>query len=56
VLTEKPDVAQLRAERVAQVLKGLGTPASAVRWVSEPAAATGNADDENRRIVVRIVP
>jgi outer membrane protein OmpA-like peptidoglycan-associated protein len=56
VLTEKPNVAQLRAERVAEVLKGLGTPASAVRWVAEPAAATGVADYENRRIVVRIVP
>lgn len=56
VLTEKPTVAQLRAERVAEVLKGLGAPASAVKWVSEPAAATGNADYENRRIVVRIVP
>lgn len=56
VLTEKPGVAQLRAERVAQVLKGLGTPASAVRWVSEPVASTGNADYENRRIVVSIVP
>jgi outer membrane protein OmpA-like peptidoglycan-associated protein len=56
VLTEKPEVAQLRADRVAQVLKGLGTTASAVRWVSEPAAATGNADYENRRVVVRIVP
>jgi outer membrane protein OmpA-like peptidoglycan-associated protein len=56
VLTEKTNVARLRAERVAQVLKGLGTPASEVRWVSEPAPATGNADYENRRIVVRIVP
>lgn len=56
VLTEKPTVAQLRAERVAEVLKGLGAPASAVKWVSEPTAATGNADYENRRIVVRIVP
>lgn len=53
VLTEKPAVAQLRAERVAQVLRGLGTPASAVRWVSEPAGATGY---ENRRVVVRILP
>ncbi len=56
VLTEKPDVAQLRAERVGHVLEGLGTPASTVRWVSEPAAATGDTDYENRRIVVRIVP
>ena len=56
VLTEKPDVAQLRAARVAQVLRGLGTPASAVKWVSEPAAASGDADYENRRIVVRVVP
>lgn len=56
VLTEKPDVAQLRAQRVAGVLKGLGTPASAVRWVSEPAEANGDADYENRRVIVRIAP
>jgi outer membrane protein OmpA-like peptidoglycan-associated protein len=56
VLTEKLDVAQLRAERVAQVLKGLGAPASAVKWVSEPTAAGGDADYENRRVVVRVAP
>ncbi len=56
VLTEKPGAAQLRAQRVAEVLKGLGTPASAVRWVSEPAAANGKADYENRRVTVRISP
>ena len=56
LLTEKPDVAQRRAARVAEVLKGLGTPASLVKWVSKPGSATGNADYENRRIVVRIVP
>lgn len=56
VLTEKPAVAELRAERVAQILKGLGTPASSVQWVSEAAAASGDADYETRRVVVRIVP
>lgn len=56
VLTEKPAVAQLRAERVAAILKGLGVPASAVHWVSEPATAKGDADFESRRLVIRIVP
>jgi outer membrane protein OmpA-like peptidoglycan-associated protein len=56
VLTEKPQVAQLRAERVAQVLKGLGAPASVARWIAEPATPAGDADYESRRTVVRIVP
>ncbi|HTB19296.1 MAG TPA: hypothetical protein VK708_14350, partial [Bryobacteraceae bacterium] len=56
VLTEKPAVSRLRAERVAEVLKGLGAPSSAVRWMAEPAAANGATDYESRRVVVRIVP
>jgi outer membrane protein OmpA-like peptidoglycan-associated protein len=56
VLIEKSDVARLRAERVADVLKGLGTPASDVRWISEPATANGATDYESRRVAVRIVP
>lgn len=56
VLIEKADVSRLRAERVAEVLKGLGTPASLVRWMSEPAAANGATDYESRRVAVRIVP
>jgi outer membrane protein OmpA-like peptidoglycan-associated protein len=55
-LIEKAQVAQLRAERVAQVLKGLGTPASAVHWSGEATAANGASDYENRRVVVRIIP
>jgi len=55
-LIEKPQVAQLRAERVAQVLKGLGTPASAVHWIGEATAANGASEYENRRVVVRIIP
>ncbi len=55
LLVEKPNVSRLRAERVAGVLKGLGTPQPAVRWVAEPAAANG-MDYENRRVSVRIVP
>src|ERR1700722_13645496 len=35
VLIEKADVSRLRAERVAEVLKGLGSPPSSVRWISE---------------------
>lgn len=54
VLFEKASVSQLRAERVAAVLKGLGTPASQVRWIAEPARANGATDYESRRVVVRI--
>jgi len=56
LLIEGANVSRLRAERVAEVLKGLGTPASEVRWISESAAASGAADYENRRVTVRIVP
>jgi outer membrane protein OmpA-like peptidoglycan-associated protein len=56
VLTEKAEVARLRAQRVAEVLKGLGTPASDVRWISEPAVANGETDYQSRRVSVRIVP
>jgi outer membrane protein OmpA-like peptidoglycan-associated protein len=55
-LTEKPAVAQLRAERVADVLKGLGVPPSSVRWVFDAPPPSGNSDYEIRRTVVRIVP
>jgi hypothetical protein len=56
VLIEGSEVARLRAERVAEVLRGLGTPASEVKWISEPAAANGATDYESRRVAVRIVP
>jgi outer membrane protein OmpA-like peptidoglycan-associated protein len=56
LLIEKADVPRLRAERVAEVLKGLGTPPSAVRWISKPPGATGATDYETRRVAVRIVP
>ena len=56
VLIEKADVSRLRAKRVAEVLKGLGAPPSAVSWMSEPAAANGAMDYESRRVAVRIVP
>jgi len=56
VLIEKTDVARLRAERVAQVLKGLGTPASQVRWISESVPANGETDFQSRRVTVRVVP
>jgi len=56
VLIEKSEVARLRAERVAGVLKGLGAPASEVRWISEPAEANGETDFQSRRVAVRVVP
>jgi len=56
LLIEKANVSRLRAERVAEVLKGLGTPASAVRWIGEPAAAHGATDYQSRRVAVRVLP
>ena len=55
-LTEADNVSRLRAERVAEALKGLGSPASSVHWISKPASPNGVADFEGRRVVVRIVP
>jgi len=55
-LTEKADVSRLRAERVAGVLKGLGTPASDVHWIPEVTPANGSTDFENRRVIVHVVP
>ncbi len=56
LLIEKVNVSRLRAERVAGVLKGLGTPATSIRWIAEPAPANGAKDYENRRVAVRVVP
>jgi outer membrane protein OmpA-like peptidoglycan-associated protein len=56
VLIEKAGVSRLRAERVAAVLKGLGSRVPEVRWISEPAAANGATGYESRRVVVRVVP
>jgi outer membrane protein OmpA-like peptidoglycan-associated protein len=56
LLIEKADVSRRRAERVGEVLKGLGTPPSQIRWLSEPAAANGTADYESRSVKVRVVP
>jgi len=56
LLIEKANVSRLRAERVAEVLKGLGTPASTVRWIGEAAAANGAKDYESRRVAVRVMP
>jgi outer membrane protein OmpA-like peptidoglycan-associated protein len=56
VLIEKSEVAKLRAERVAEVLKGLGAAASEIRWISESAAANGETDYKSRRVAVRVVP
>jgi outer membrane protein OmpA-like peptidoglycan-associated protein len=56
LLIEKANVSRLRAARVAEVLKGLGTPPSAVRWITESNPANGAKDFENRRVAVRVVP
>ena len=56
VLIEKARVSRLRAERVAEVLKGLGTPATSIRWITEAAPADGAKDYQSRRVAVRIVP
>jgi outer membrane protein OmpA-like peptidoglycan-associated protein len=56
LLIETSEVARLRAQRVAEALKGLGAPASEVRWVSEAAAANSKTDYASRRVAVRVVP
>jgi len=56
VLIEKADVSRLRAQRVVEVLKGLGAPPTAVRWIPEATRASGATDHESRRVLVRVVP
>ena len=58
VLQEKPDIAQRRAEQVAELLRGAGlkSPKYEVRWVDAAPAPDGTTDHQSRRVDVTLHP
>jgi outer membrane protein OmpA-like peptidoglycan-associated protein len=58
VLTERAEMAELRAREVAKLLVGAGlaTAAIAITWSAELATADGDGDWRARRVTVRVEP
>ena len=58
VMTEKPGMAQRRAEKIASILEGLGVDRSTVRatWKEAPPRPTGVDDWKSRRIEMTVRP
>jgi outer membrane protein OmpA-like peptidoglycan-associated protein len=58
ILTESATVSAERAEKVAALLRGLGTDAASVkiRVVSEVPKTNGVSDSENRMVSIRVTP
>ncbi len=56
--TEKPDIAERRAKKVALALKDTGVPATnlEIRWKTEPEASNGVDDFKRRRVTVTVQP
>jgi hypothetical protein len=57
-LVEEPMIGRKRAEQVAMLLQGanLKSPKYTVRWVEEPAQATGVDDHLSRRVTISVRP
>ena len=57
-MVEEPTIGKQRAEQVAMLLQGanLKEPSYTVRWLDEPAKATGVDDYLSRRVVVTVRP
>lgn len=57
-LVEDEGVAEMRANQVAEILRGVGVPASAVkvRWKTDPEAADGVNDANRRRATITVRP
>jgi hypothetical protein len=58
VYVEDKGVAEMRAKQVAEILQGVGVPASSlsVRWDDSPQKANGIDDPQRRKAVIRVVP
>ena len=58
LLTEQPDIAQARADEIAQLLKRAGLLKAAIQVVPsrEPEPADGADDWQSRRTTVRVEP
>jgi outer membrane protein OmpA-like peptidoglycan-associated protein len=55
-LTEKPGLAEKRAQNLATVLRGLGVAAVAVEWKSEAEPGDGLTDPSRRRVSIVVTP
>ena len=57
-MVEEPTIGKQRAEQVSMLLQGanLKEPAYTVKWINEPAKATGVDDYLSRRVVVTVRP
>jgi outer membrane protein OmpA-like peptidoglycan-associated protein len=55
---EKPNIGELRAEKVAEALRDIGIPATRmdVRWRDATRDAQGIEDYQNRRVDIRVTP
>jgi len=58
VLQERPDLAQRRAEQIAELLRGAGltAPAYTVRWTDTSSAPDGVEDYRQRRVDITVLP
>ncbi len=55
-MVEKPGLAELRAQNVATVLRGLGVANVTVEWKSEAQPADGTNDPARRRVSITVTP
>jgi outer membrane protein OmpA-like peptidoglycan-associated protein len=55
-MTEKPGLAEKRAQQVATLLRGLGVLNVTADWKAEPEAADGKTDPSRRRVLIVVNP
>ena len=57
-LVERPEIAEIRASKIGEMLIGLGLPESSVvvSAKSEPEPGDGVADPGNRRVTIGVTP
>jgi hypothetical protein len=55
-LIEKTGLAEKRAQNIATLLRGLGTPGITVEWKNEPEPGDGQTDPSRRRVAILVDP
>ena len=55
-LIEKASIAELRAQKIGEILTGLGLPTTDVRVNSEPEPCDGVTDPDKRRVTIKLTP
>ena len=55
-LIEKASIAELRAQKIGEILTGLGLPTADVRVNSEPEPCDGVNDPDKRRVTIKLTP